>query len=74
LQPRVDEDGYCRVNLSRGSRAKFTRYVHRLVMAAFVGPLEVDHRNGDKTDNRLKNLEWVSGDENRRRYQVRVAA
>ena len=39
-------------------------YVHRLVMAAFVGPCpeghEVNHKSGDRTNNRLTNLEYVT--------------
>ncbi len=42
--------------------------VHRLVLVAFVGPcpegLEVNHKNGIKTDNRLANLEYVTRSEN----------
>lgn len=41
-------------------------YVHRLVMATFVGPssLTVNHKNGIKTDNRLDNLEYATYQEN----------
>lgn len=38
--------------------------VHRLVMLAWVGPCPkgavTNHKNGDKTDNRLENLEYCS--------------
>lgn len=35
--------------------------VCKVVMDAFVGPSDrkINHRNGDKTDNRLENLEYV---------------
>ncbi len=49
--------GYKTVNI--GGR---NRYVHRLVLEAFVGPCpngnEGCHGNGNRTDNRLSNLRW----------------
>lgn len=59
--------GYRVAGLSRPGTRTFREYVHRLVASAFHGPgegLEVNHRNGVKTDNRAENLEWVSRAEN----------
>ena len=55
-------DGYQRATLGAGNRFP----VHRLVMLTFVGPsdLTVNHKNGDKTDNRLDNLEYLTASEN----------
>ena len=59
--------GYLRVNLSRENKRK-NMLVHRIVAEAFVpnpnGKPEVNHINGDKTDNKAANLEWVTGSEN----------
>jgi hypothetical protein len=43
-----------------------TASVHRMIMLAFVWPsmLEVNHKNGIKTDNRLENLEYCTPSEN----------
>lgn len=44
--------------------------VHRLVLEAFVPKstnerLEANHKNGNKYDNRLENLEWVTSKQNK---------
>jgi len=66
--------GYYGVSL-RKNGIKKPFYIHRLVMATFVSPCppecEVNHKNGDKEDNRLSNLEYLSHRANRL-YSFRV--
>jgi hypothetical protein len=48
-----------------------SKYAHTLVAEAFLGVQEgkvIDHLNGDKADNRLENLEYVTTQENCKRY------
>ncbi|WP_457097485.1 HNH endonuclease [Lysobacter sp. P5_B9] len=64
----VCADGYVRLG---GYRDKTYLYAHRLVWETVNGPipdgLEIDHLNGDKADNRARNLEAVTKSENVRR-------
>ena len=63
LKPFPTPKGYMRVRIG----GKYF-YVHRLVGEAFIENLEnkpcIDHINGDKTDNRVENLHWVTHKEN----------
>jgi hypothetical protein len=65
LKPHRDRYGYLRVALqtSEGER-KF--YVHRLVLRAFtkVEGAQCNHKDGNKTNNVITNLEWCSASEN----------
>lgn len=57
----IRPNGYCTVKLSKNNTAR-ERKVHRLVAIAFIpNPNNYDcinHKNEDKTDNRVENLEW----------------
>jgi hypothetical protein len=71
LSPRKDKDGYERVDL-RLEGKRFTKFVHSLVESAFGGSAtEVDHKNGNRSDNRASNLETVSRKENMNRMANR---
>lgn len=67
LKPVGGKDGYLRVNVACDGKFRLC-LVHRLVASAFIqnpdNKAEVNHKNGDKTDNRIKNLEWVTREEN----------
>ncbi len=67
LKQYVMNRGYLEVQLSYKGLTKH-RKIHNLVATAFVEGwregLEVNHKNGVKTDNRAENLEWVTASEN----------
>jgi hypothetical protein len=64
-----DRKGYRRVTLSVGGKGKRPA-VHRLVAHAFIGPpppgAECNHIDGNKKNNVVANLEWVTPLENHR--------
>lgn len=61
------KSGYHNVTLCKNKKVKYYR-THRLVALTFLPNPEnkeyVNHINGDKSDNRLENLEWVTASEN----------
>ena len=63
LKPGKNTSGYLKVNLCKDSQRK-TIKVHRLVAKAFIqnpqGLETVNHKDEDKTNNTVSNLEWMS--------------
>ena len=62
-----DCNGYKLVSLSKKGKQK-TYYIHRIVgqhfvLNEFMKP-QINHINGIKSDNRVKNLEWCTHNEN----------
>lgn len=69
LKHRTASHGYKTVNLCTSPKdKKINKYVHRLLAEAFIPPSpgkqQVNHINGNKSDNRLENLEWSTKSEN----------
>lgn len=65
--------GYLYVNLCKADKSKQIRKqisIHRLVATAFIpnpsGKREVNHIDGNKSNNHVSNLEWATSSENER--------
>ena len=63
LSPIKDRDGYLQVNLCYSGRINSIK-IHRLVAQAFIpnpdNLPQVNHKDEDKSNNRVDNLEWCS--------------
>lgn len=67
LKPSFCKRGYLQVGIVWQNKQKTTK-IHKLVAKAFIqnpqNKLEINHKNGIKTDNNVENLEWVTRSEN----------
>lgn len=68
IKPTVSKKGYLRVALIMVNGEKRYYSVHRLVASYFIeNPLqkpEVNHIDGNKKNNNINNLEWVTSSQN----------
>lgn len=67
LKPKTKKNGYQEVSLSLPGKHKMF-YVHRLVATTFIGNIPsgfvVNHKDGNKKNNKISNLEIVTYSEN----------
>ena len=69
LKGRLSKSGYLQVSIKIDETNKFSnRYIHRLVALYFINnpenKREVNHKDGNKENNNVENLEWVTSSEN----------
>ena len=65
MNPVIDAKGYKRVSFTKRNSKKYVRCgVHRLVAQAFIpnpdNLPEINHKDEDKLNNRVDNLEWCT--------------
>jgi len=79
LKPGIEGGGYFYVNLSKNAIVKNTK-IHKLVAVEFLNhiacgyELVIDHKNDDKTDNRVENLQIVTQRFNARKTQGKYSS
>ena len=75
LHPCKNHDGYPRVELWMNKK-RYSRFVHVLVANAFIpnseNKPEVDHIDGNPSNNKVENLRWVTHKENMNNPIARV--
>lgn len=71
LKGRLSKSGYLQVSIKLINTNNFTnKYIHRLVGIYWIEnpehKREINHKDGNKTNNCIDNLEWVSPSENQK--------
>jgi hypothetical protein len=79
LRPRTHPSGYLYVGCFVGkgpNKQRLWRRVHRVVAQTFLGKIpkgkEVNHKNLDKHDNRVENLEYMTRSENQIHWRTKL--
>lgn len=72
IRPQIHNSGYYTVKLVKSNGDKKHEFVHRLVAKAFLPNDEnlsdVNHKDLDKLNNNLENLEWCSRQNNLKHF------
>ena len=72
IQPRINNCGYGRVKLRDDNGNNVEKLVHRLVAIAYIpnpeGKPQVNHKDCNKLNNNVENLEWCTPMENSKHY------
>jgi hypothetical protein len=65
LKPFISNCGYNLIHLLENNK-RFTKAVHRIIILSFIGQsdLTVNHIDGNKTNNKISNLEYCTMKEN----------
>lgn len=70
MKLRTNKNGYVRLGFAHAPNKKRYAFVHRIMWETFKGDipsgLQVNHIDGDKTNNSLSNLELLTPSENRK--------
>lgn len=76
MRPNNNGNGYLQIGLSKNNKVIYY-YIHRLVAQAFLLNINnykyINHKDGNKTNNKVNNLEWCTQSENvKHAYRIKL--